>query len=110
MRIGTWVVACACFASLANAQERRVVGPLEATAASYPFGAADHTRTPENLRAIGYVEEEYLFSGAANVYDWPANGPAVVRTPNAPYTTRVLVRRPADSKRFSGTVVVELLN
>lgn len=110
MRIGTWVVACACFASLAHAQERRVVGPLEATATSYPFGAADHTRSPENLRALGYVEEEYLFGGAANVYDWPAAGGAIVRTANAPYTTRVLIRRPADAKKFSGTVVVEMLN
>ena len=112
MRARTFVIAWACLASVtsADAQERRIVGPLEATAASYPFGAADHTRSPENLRGIGYVEEEYLFSGAANVYDWPANGAAVVRTSNAPYTTRVLIRRPADAKRFSGTVVVEMLN
>lgn len=108
----TFALFCACMASLncARAQDRRVVGPLEATTASYPFGAADHTRSPENLRAIGYVEEEYLFSGAANVYDWPADGPAVVRTPQAPYTTRLLIRRPADARRFSGTVVVEMLN
>ena len=34
----------------------------------------------------------------------------MVRTANAPYTTRVLVRRPADRARFSGTVIVEMLN
>lgn len=88
----------------------RAEGPLPASPASYPFGAADHARTPSDLRAVGYVEEEFLFSGLANVYDWPAPGPAVVRTANAPYTTRVLVRRPTDRTRFSGTVVVELLN
>jgi hypothetical protein len=33
-----------------------------------------------------------------------------VRTPDAPYTTRVLVRRPADAEHFSGNVVVEMLN
>ena len=30
------------------------------TAASYPFGAADHQLRPENLAAAGYVEEEYI--------------------------------------------------
>jgi hypothetical protein len=87
-----------------------VTGPIPATATSYPFGAADHTLVPEDLSKVGYVEEEYLVSGKANVYDWPAPGPAVVRTPDAPYTTRILVRRPANPKRFSGNVVVEMLN
>jgi hypothetical protein len=88
----------------------RAEGPLPVSATSYPFGAADHTRTPSDLKASGYVEEEFLFSGQANVYDWPEAGPAVVRTANAPYTTRVLVRRPADRAHFSGTVIVEMLN
>jgi hypothetical protein len=88
----------------------RVTGPLPSTADSYPFGAADHTRVPTDLKTAGYVEEEFLVSGTANVYDWPAPGPAVVRTSNAPYTTRVLVRRPASRARFSGNVVVEMLN
>ncbi|MEP7243515.1 MAG: alpha/beta hydrolase domain-containing protein [Gammaproteobacteria bacterium] len=88
----------------------RVVGPIPVNDESYPFGAADHTRTPQDLRKMGYVEEEYFFSGLANVYDWPAAGPATVRTPNAPYTTRVLIRRPSRSSRFSGNAVVEMLN
>ncbi len=88
----------------------RITGPIKATATSYPFGAADHTRIPENLGAIGYVEEEYFVSGLANIYTWPAPGPAVVRTANAPYTTRILVRRPAKAADFSGNVVVEPLN
>jgi Alpha/beta hydrolase domain len=87
-----------------------VTGPLPVTADSYPFGAAAHERTPENLRKIGYVEEEYLVSGKANVYSWPKAGPAVVRTADAPYTTRILVRRPAKASRFSGNVVTEMLN
>jgi hypothetical protein len=33
-----------------------------------------------------------------------------VRTPNAPYTTRILIRRPAKRGRFSGNAVVEMLN
>jgi hypothetical protein len=88
----------------------RVTGPLPVTADSYPFGAADHQQVPQDLRKLGYVEQEFLASGKANVYTWPQPGPAQVRTPNAPYTTRVLVRRPADPRRFSGNVVVEILN
>lgn len=88
----------------------RVAGPLPVTAQSYPFGAADHQEVPQRLARSGYVEEEYLVSGDANVYSWPAPGPAVVRTPDVPYTTRVLVRRPARERDFSGNVVVEMLN
>ena len=88
----------------------KVTGPLPVSATSYPFGAADHQEVPQDLHKIGYVEEEYLASGKANVYSWPAPGRAVVRTPDAPYTTRVLVRRPANPSRFSGTVIVEILN
>ncbi|MGC4081362.1 MAG: alpha/beta hydrolase domain-containing protein [Vicinamibacterales bacterium] len=71
---------------------------LPITADSYPFGAADHTRIPIDLRAVGYIEEELLIAGTANVYDWPAPGPAVVRTANVPYVTRVLIRRPRRSR------------
>ena len=104
------VVLAGSAALSAQAPPFRADGPLPVSSASYPFGAADHTRSPSDLRQVGYVEEEFLFSGLANVYDWPAAGPAVVRTANAAYTTRVLVRRPADRARFSGTIVVEMLN
>jgi hypothetical protein len=88
----------------------RIQGPIPVTATSYPFGAAAHTRVPENLSKIGYVEEEYFVSGLANIYTWPKPGAAQVRTANAPYTTRILVRRPAKASSFSGNVVVEPLN
>jgi hypothetical protein len=87
-----------------------VEGPLLVSVDSYPFGGAEHEMVPEDLSKVGYVEEEYLVSGTANVYSWPAPGPAVVRTSNAPYTTRMLVRRPANSALFSGNVIVEILN
>ena len=87
-----------------------VVGPLPVSRSSYPFGGADHQWVPQNLARDGYVEEEFIISGTANVYSWPAPGPAVVRTPAAPYTTRVIVRRPARPRDFSGNVVVEMLN
>ncbi len=87
-----------------------VTGPLPETRGSYAFGGAAHEEVPEDLAALGYVEEEMIVSGTSNVYSWPADAPAEVRTPDAPYTTRVLVRRPAKAEDFSGTVVVEMLN
>ncbi len=100
------VATLACYAATPIPK----VTPLPVTSDSYPFGAADHTRVPEDLSKSGYVEEEFLVSGAANVYDWPQAGPAVVRSANAPYTTRILIRRPIQCGRFSGTVAVEMLN
>ena len=87
-----------------------VTGPLPVSEASHPFGGAAYQWVPEDLSKDGYVEEEYFVSGLANVYDWPAAGPAVVRTPNAPYTTRILVRRPQNPARSSGNAIVEMLN
>ncbi len=87
-----------------------VEGPLVTTGTSYPFGAADHQEVPQDLRKLRYVEEEFLVSGTSNVYTWPGTGPAEIRTPDSPYTTRVLVRKPAKGQKFSGNVVVEMLN
>jgi hypothetical protein len=104
------VVAASSIAIDAAIPLPRVTGPLPSHAQSYPFGGAAHTRVPVDLSPRAYVEEEYLISGSANVYDRPKAGPAVVRTASAPYTTRVLVRRPRARARFSGTAIVEPLN
>ncbi len=88
-----------------------MIGPLAQTEDSHAFGGAAWTQKPENLDKEGYVEQEYIVSGKANVYDWPAaGGGAVVKSAKAPYTTRVLVRRPATAKKFSGRIIVEMLN
>jgi hypothetical protein len=89
---------------------QKVTGPIPVTADSHPFLAADHNVQPMDLAKVGYVEEEFLLSGTVNVYDWAADGALTVKTPNAPYTTRILLRRPADAARFNGSVVVELPN
>jgi hypothetical protein len=86
------------------------VAPIAISADSVPFLAASRSLEPVDLKKFGYVEEEFLVSGTANVYDWAADGTLSVKTPNAPYGTRILVRRPADASRFSGNVVVEPLN
>jgi hypothetical protein len=87
----------------------RVVGPIANTPRSWPFAAADHSVTRRDLSKDGYVEEEYFLSGDANVYDWPALD-NLVSFAKGPYTTRILVRRPKNAARFSGTVIVEALN
>jgi hypothetical protein len=104
------VAAAAPAAASAETPVPAVSGPLPVTDASHPFGGAAYQMRPQDLRRSGYVEEEYLVSGKANVYTWPAPGPAQVRTADAPYTTRILVRRPAKPRHSSGTVVVEMLN
>jgi len=63
----------------------------------------------------GYVEQELIAAGTATDYRAPDGLPPDGRWRfepgvTAPYRTRVLVRRPADPARFSGTVVVEWLN
>lgn len=83
---------------------------VPATVSSRPFLAADHDLPPQDLAKAGYIEEEYLVSGMANVYEWASDGTVSVRGSGAPYTTRILVRRPASASRFSGVVVVELFN
>ncbi len=87
----------------------KVIGPIPVTADSYPFLAANKSTPPFDLSKAGYVEEEYIVSGTANVYDWAADGSLTVKTPNAPYGTRILVRRPSNPARFSGNVIVEPL-
>src|ERR1041385_3983480 len=80
----------------------KVTGPVPVTADSYPFMAANHSTPSFDLSKAGYTEEEFMVSGAANVYDWAADGTMNVKTPNAPYGTRILVRRPSNPARFSG--------
>jgi alpha/beta hydrolase family protein len=87
-----------------------VTGPIPVTAESYPLMASNKLQTLVDLPKFGYVEEEFFVSGRANVYDWAADGRLSVRTPNAPYTTRILLRRPSAPARFSGNVIVEIAN
>ena len=118
--------ALAAFASLciasttsAHAQGARQVpsvsGPIAGnTPENHPFDGASYLTTPINLAARGYREDEYFVHGTANVY-----GLADVKDPNnttvnvlrsGPYTNRILVDRPKDPRRFSGNVVIEILN
>jgi Alpha/beta hydrolase domain len=96
-----------------------VSGPIPSTVGSdgnnYTFFASDL-----DLTARGYVEQEFFYSGRANVYDAtvaPGIGARPTPSPTAnivstghPYKTRMVVRRPARPAAFNGTVVVEWLN
>ncbi|MDQ4488979.1 alpha/beta hydrolase domain-containing protein [Sinomonas sp. ASV486] len=88
------------------------VRPLPITPDSLPFGTSVlPSGTGIDLAACGYVEEEFLFSGTA--YEWAYNddlGLRPYRKAAHPYTTRVLVRRPADAARASGAVQLEPLH
>ena len=85
------------------------VGPVPVTAHSWPWVAAAHTAGPIDLASLGYVEEEYIIKGRARVLDWPSVD-HLGTLAEGPYTTRILVRRPADPARFSGTIWIEPLN
>src|SRR6185369_6337698 len=88
-----------------------VSGPVPATAIpgsqmhDYIFFASNH-----DLASYGYVEEEFFIQGFANRYNTPAQSTGSVIDGDHPYKTRVVVRRPADAKRFNGTVLVEWFN
>src|SRR5262249_35782994 len=87
----------------------KTVGPVASDKDNYPFLSASRVQAAVDLQKLGYVEEEFIVSGNANVYDWAADGSLNVKTPNAPYTSRILVRRPANSAKFSGNVMFESL-
>src|SRR5262245_17443796 len=78
-------------------------------------GSPSLDSTTFDLEPFGYVEEEFFATGTATDYvsdvALSADGKWSVSPRNAaPYTTRLLVRRPAARARFNGTVVVEWLN
>ena len=70
--------------------------------------------TPIDLAAHGYGEQEYFASGhayALNSTSTPSGGKWTFTVgAGAPYTTRILVRRPTDPATFDGNVVVEWMN
>jgi hypothetical protein len=80
------------------------------------------------LEKFGYTVQEYLVSGRANVYrplsmadalsmmsrdntkdlGRQASYRAILRRPDVPYTSRILVYKPSDPEKFSGEVIVEI--
>jgi len=89
----------------------KVEGPIAVTETSHIFNGAAWQVEPIDLAAYGFQEDEYLISGKANVYDWKPNGNYETSvTGEGDYTTRMTIRRPSDMSKFSGRVVVEIIN
>lgn len=86
-------------AATAGVPTPEVTGPIPRS-----FGIMGRPQTDHTVRMAdyGYAEEEYFVSGRARHLDDP--------TKAAPYTTRFIVRRPLDARRFNGTVIVEWNN
>jgi hypothetical protein len=87
----------------------RVSGPVSG-GMNEPF-----TATAADLAAAGYSEKEFFFEGEASAYavqgEMTMDGKwALAETTEAPFKSRLLVRRPTDPAKFNGTVVVEWLN
>jgi hypothetical protein len=67
------------------------------------------------LESVGYIEQEFLLEGVARSFALtgertPDGRWSVKEDAEAPYATRILVRRPIDPAAFSGTVAVEWNN
>src|SRR2546421_4033626 len=73
----------------------KISGPIAGPGMMYPNPAVSAVATAVKVEDFPYVTEEYFVSGAIN---------------EAPYTTRIIVRRPRDVSAFSGTVVSEALH
>ena len=89
--------------------------PAPDVAVAGPVPGTPQTSAAAGLEAAGYVEEEFFVSGTAHAFD--ADGElgddgrwSLAVRDEAPYTTRILVKRPADPADASGVVVVEWNN
>jgi hypothetical protein len=85
----------------------KLEGPLPGDA-FLPMSAPD-------LGAAGYVQEEWFVAGQASAYALRGERGAdgrwdVERAQSAAFKTRLVVIRPREAERFSGTVLVEWLN
>lgn len=86
-----------------------VSGPVPVPKVEGPVTGGSRTggpfwATPFDLKQFGYVEEEYFLSGVASNRGLPGT------EETAPYKVRILIRRPLDPGRFTGTAVLEWAN
>jgi hypothetical protein len=100
----------AAAATKSSVSAATVKGPIEPASGISFVGS-----TLFDLSTVGYEESEYFLSGTATAY---RSGKRLTKdgrwqvspAGTAPYTTRVVVYRPIDPKRFDGNVDVEWLN
>ena len=89
------VVVAAGAAQAATPAVPAVSGPVAGPGMMYPNPPVNVVASAVKVEDFPYVTEEYFVSGSAN---------------GAPYTTRIIVRRPRNAAAFSGTVVAEALH
>jgi hypothetical protein len=94
--------------ALASVSGPSVTGPIPGTP-YLPLGPTF------DLSQVGYQQSEFFLSGTAASYlptaPLTSDGKwSVAPNKRAPYTTRMVVYRPIDPRKFNGTVVVEWLN
>src|SRR5436190_16751775 len=73
----------------------KISGPIAGPGMMYPNPPVSAVATAVKVEDFPYVTEEFFVSGTIG---------------EAPYTTRIIVRRPRDVAAFSGTVVCEALH
>jgi hypothetical protein len=100
MRIGLWVAVLVCVISVTSGEAATppvptISGPISGPGAMYPNPPVSIVPTAVKVEDFPYVTEEYFVSGMAK---------------DAPYTTRIIVRRPQDASTFSGVVISEALH
>jgi len=72
-----------------------ISGPIASAGTMYPDPVISVVPGSPQVEDFAYLTEEYFVSGTAN---------------DAPYTTRIIVRRPKDPAQFSGVAVAEALH
>jgi hypothetical protein len=100
----------------AEAPSPAIEGPITNPAGAFIGSPALlDPRAGLDLSQVGYEQQEYFISGTASAYT--STGPlgddgmwSVAPGTTAEYKTRILVYRPTNPKKFSGTVIVEWLN
>lgn len=113
-----WSAVCAlllsvglCSTAQADEASPSVSGPL--TGGNGKVVLASHTTF--DLASFGYAQSEYFVEGVASAYSsasalTPDGKWTVVPSSPAAFKTRMVVNRPADARKFNGSVVVEWLN
>jgi alpha/beta hydrolase family protein len=83
------------------------------TVTELPTTASSHPWLAWAPLGNGYVEQEFEFSGTAGLYTYASAPPPpwdITLQEQQPYTSRMIIRRPAHPAAFNGTVIVEWLN
>ncbi|HZM59528.1 MAG TPA: alpha/beta hydrolase domain-containing protein [Vicinamibacterales bacterium] len=88
-------LAFSTMAHAATVATPTVTGPISGPGTMYPDPPVSIVPGAVTVESFPYVTEEYFVSGTVN---------------DAPYTTRIIVRRPKDVASFSGTAVSEALH